>query len=283
MPPRIHPTARHERLGAELRKLREQAGLTARAAALLLGIDQAQMSNMEAGRVGASEERVRRMAAHYACDNTALVEALVTMATERVRGWWEEYRGLLPRTFLDLAEIEFHALAMRTVKITHIPGMMQTEAHARAIFSHFVPQLPPADLEARVAHRMRRRIVLDRESPPQFEAVIHEAALRMTVGGVRTAREQLTALLELSDLPHITMRIIPFSPLGFTGMSSTMLYLDGPVHQLDTVQVETPLSAVLLDSEAQLRRYRTIFTKVEEESLGPSDSRDLVHGLIKDL
>ncbi|WP_371479815.1 helix-turn-helix domain-containing protein [Kitasatospora sp. NBC_00315] len=283
MPPRINPTARNERLGTELRKLREQAGMTARAAASLLGADQAQMSNLEAGRVGASAERVRRLAAHYACDDTALVDALVEMATERTRGWWEEYREVLPRNFLDLSELEFHATAMRTVKVVEIPGIMQTEAHARAVFGYYPPPLPPRDLEARVAHRMQRRTVLDRAHPPLVEAVVHEAALHMTVGGPRTAREQLGLLLELSDRPNISVRVIPFSAGEFAGPGVSMLYLDGPVRQLDTVQVDTPLNGVLMNAEAQLRRYRTLYAKVVGASLGVAASRDLIHRLAKDL
>ncbi|MFF1874881.1 helix-turn-helix domain-containing protein [Kitasatospora herbaricolor] len=283
MPPRVNPTARHERLGAELRKLRERAGLTARAAAELLGTDQAQMSNMEAGRVGASAERVRRLASHYACEDEALIDALVTMATERIRGWWEEYRTTLPRTFLDLSELEFHATTMRTIKVVEIPGIMQTERHARAVFDYYPPPLPPEDLEARVSHRVQRRIVLDRERPPLIEAVIHEAALRMTVGGAATAREQLRFLLELSSHPTISIRVIPFTAGQFAGPGVSMLYLGGPVPQLDTVQVDTPLTGVFMDAEAQLGRYRTLYAKVESASLGVADTRDFIHRLARDL
>ncbi len=89
--------------------------------------------------------------------------ALVEMATDRTRRWWEEFRHSLPRTFLDLSEPEFHATAMQTVKVTGIPGIMRTEARARAVFGYHPPPLPSNDLlEARVAHRVRRRTVLDR-------------------------------------------------------------------------------------------------------------------------
>ncbi|MFI2791215.1 helix-turn-helix domain-containing protein, partial [Kitasatospora sp. NPDC018614] len=91
MPVRRHPTARQARLGAELRRLREAAGLKATEAASLLGVNSAQMSQIESGASGVSEERVRRMAANYACDDTELIAALVEMTAVRTRGWWEEY------------------------------------------------------------------------------------------------------------------------------------------------------------------------------------------------
>ena len=283
MPPRSNPTARQERLGTELRKLRERAGLTAREVAQLLEVDQAKVSHLEAGRVSVSEERIRRLASHCACDDRPLVEALVMMATERVRGWWEEHRGVLPRGFLDLAEAEFHAESVRMVRIADIPGIMQTEAHARSLFGYTVPELSPDELEARVAHRVQRRAVLNRCPPPVLQAVIHEAALRMQVGGASTAREQLALLLELSELPTVEIRVIPFSSSSFAGPGCSMYYLTGPVPQLDTVHLDTPLKGVFLDAEAQLRRYRTLFHKIRAVSLAPRESRDLISRAAKDL
>ncbi|MFD0261825.1 helix-turn-helix domain-containing protein [Kitasatospora indigofera] len=283
MPLRNSPTARQERLGAELRKLRERAGLTTREAGQLLGVDQAKASHFEAGRAGISEERIRRFASHCASDDTALIEALVTMATERVRGWWEEYRDVLSRGFLDLAEAEWHATAVHTVRIADIPGIMQTEEHARAVFAYSVPELPQADLDAKVAYRVQRRVLLDRNPAPALTAVIHEAALRMRVGGSATARAQLAFLLEISERSNVEIRVIPFTAEDFGGTSWSMYYLTGPVPPLDTVHLDTPLKGVFLDAEAQLKRYRSLFSKVKNSSLGPSESRDLISRFMKDL
>ena len=283
MPPRTNTTARQERLGAELRKLREGAGMTARETARLLGVDQAKISYLEMGRVSVSEERIRRLASHYACDDKGLVDALVAMATTRVRGWWEEYRGILPQGFLDLSELEHHATSMRTIRISEIPGILQTEAHARAVFTYGVPEPPPADLEARVSHRVRRRTVLDRQAPPELEVSLHESAIRMRVGGRKVAREQLTHILEQTDRPNITVRVIPFSAENFAGTGWSMLYLGGPVPELDTVQLDTGHTGVLIDAYAQLKRYRTLFTKAQDASLDVTESRDLIHRIAREL
>lgn len=176
---RTQVTARQERLGAELRKLREAAGLKGREAASLLGTDAGRLSQIESGVAGVSEETVRRLVAHYACTDAALIEALVAMATERVRGWWEEYRGLLPSAFLDLAELEHHATYRADVECLHIPGLLQTEEYARAVFAYRIPELPSEELELRVRHRMGRKAIIERPEPVPYEAVIHEAALRI--------------------------------------------------------------------------------------------------------
>lgn len=157
-------------------------------AAALLGVDRTRIPNIESGRFGISAERVRTLAFNYGCPDTGLVDLLAGMAHERDRGWWEEHRGLLPPALLDIAELEFHASELETSVTTHIPGLLQTEEHARAVFDTAVPPLPGPDLEARLALRLRRQQVLDRDRPVRYEAVIHEAALRMQFGGPKAAR-----------------------------------------------------------------------------------------------
>ena len=283
MPRRQQPTARQVRLGAELRKLREAAGLKAREAATLLGADSVQMSQIEFGIAGVSEARVRRLAAHYDCTDDELITALVAMATDRTRGWWEEYRGLLPTPFLDLAELEYHSTYRLDVEFLHIPGLFQTEDYARAVFSYRVPELPADDLELRVRHRMDRKAIIEGTTPAPYEAVIHEAALRIKVGGRTCSRAQLTRVLEFSEAEHITVRVIPFALDDFAGATNAMMYAGGAVPKLDTAVRDAPHGAAFIDSEAQLGAFRTLFRKVEAVSLDPEQSRDLIHRLAKEL
>jgi transcriptional regulator with XRE-family HTH domain len=275
---RPEPTARQVRLGTELRRLREAAGLTARQAAALLGTGRVQISHIEAGLTGVSEERLRRLASHYACTDAEFVDALVAMAVDRTRGWWEEYRGLLPTPFLDLAELDHHSSYLREVSILFVPGLLQTEDYARAVFSSRVPELTPQELELRVRFRMERQ----RLAIP-YEVIIHEAALRIRVSDRATSRAQLGRLLELSDSDRITLRVIPFDLDNFSRASSTMTYACGPVPKLDTVVRDTPHGSVFIDVEAQLNAYRARFREVKELALDPKQSRDLIHGLAKEL
>ncbi|MFD9861205.1 helix-turn-helix domain-containing protein [Streptomyces alboflavus] len=282
MPRRRQPTARQERLGAELRKLREAAGLKVREAATLIGTDSAQVSQIESGVAGVSEERVRRLAAHYVCGDEGLIAALAQMAADRTRGWWEEYRGRLPTPFLDLSELEHHATFRRDVDFLHVPGLLQTEDYARALFSFTTPDLPSGELDACVSHRMQRRAIIEGANPIPYEAVIHEAALRIRVGDRTQTRAQLDRALELSEADHVTVRVIPFDLDGFAGAGSAMVYAGGEVPQLDTVVRDAPHGTAFLDSEAQLNHFRTLFRKVEEASLNPERSRNFIHLLAKE-
>jgi transcriptional regulator with XRE-family HTH domain len=275
---RREPTARQMRLAVELRRLRDAAGLAAREAAALLGVSHVQISHIESGLTGVSEKRLRRLASHYACTDDEFIDALVAMATDRTRGWWEEYRGLLPTSFLDLSELDHHASFRREVAILFVPGLLQTESYARAVFASRVPELTSDELELRVRHRMARQKITT-----PYEVVIHEAALRIRVSDRTVSQAQLAHLLELSEADHVTLRVIPFDLDGFSRASSTMTYVGGPLPKLDTVVRDAPHGSVFIDSEAQLNAYRTRFRKVKDVSLGPEGSRDFIHKLAREL
>lgn len=280
---RAEPTARQLRLAVELRRLRDAAGLSAREAAALLGVTAPVISQIESGIAGVSEKRLRRLASHYACTDGEFIDALVTMAADRTCGWWEEYRGLLPTAFLDLSELEYHATYRWDVDFLHVPGLLQTEDYARALFSRRVPELPQDELELRVRHRMQRRVILEQQEPVPYEVLVHEAALRIRVGGRAASRTQLARILELSEADHVTVRVIPFELDEFADVTAAMVYAGDSAPRLDTVVRDGPHGALFIDSEAQLGVFRTLFHRVEKASLEPARSRDLIHGLAKEL
>ncbi|WP_060907070.1 helix-turn-helix domain-containing protein [Streptomyces scabiei] len=275
---RREPTARQMRLANELRRLREAAGLSSREAASLLGVSPAQITHIESALAGVSELRLRRLASHYACTDEEFIDALVAMATDRTRGWWEEYRGLLPTPFLDLAELEHHARFQRHVAILYVPGLLQTEDYARAVFSSRLPELTEEEVELRIRHRMARQAVA-----LPYEAVIHEAALRIRVSDRAASRAQLAKILDLSEVDNVTVRVIPFDLDGFARAASAMAFVGGPLSKLDTVVRDAPHGSVFIDSEAQLNSYRTHFRRVEDASLEPGASREFIHNLAREL
>ncbi|MCZ1001561.1 helix-turn-helix domain-containing protein [Streptomyces mirabilis] len=280
---RREPTARQMRLAVELRRLRDAAGLTAREAAALLGVSSAQISQIESGLTGVSEKRLRRLAAHYVCTDEVFIDALVAVATDRTRGWWEEYRGALPTPFLDLAELEHHATSLREVQFLYIPGPLQTEDYARAIFCDRIPELPQEELELRVRHRMQRKVILEGPDPTSYAALVHEAALHIRVSDRTASRAQLVRLLELSEADHITVRVIPFNLDGFGGTWTPMMLAGGAVPKLDTAVRDAPHGTAFIDSEAQLGVLRALFRKMEAVSLDPARSRDVIYRLTKEL
>ncbi|SMF12401.1 helix-turn-helix transcriptional regulator [Streptomyces sp. Amel2xC10] len=283
MPPRTTPNERQRRLGSELRKMRTAAGMTADQAAGLLGLDRAKISNMETGIRTISPERLRTLACNCDCSDPAYVEALIDLARPAGRGWWERYRGSLPAGMLDIAEFEAYARRMRTVHIAHIPGLLQTSDHALELFRAVLPPLPEHEVALRLAYRVERQQVLEGDAPPEYVVVVHEAAVRMRFGGRGVARAQLEHLLDMSERPSVRLLVLPFAAGTFPGSGQIFNYLEGPVPQLDTVQVDSTHGPEFLSGEAQLAKYRTHLDRTEHLALSAEASRDLIRDIAKSL
>ncbi|MFK0217387.1 helix-turn-helix domain-containing protein [Streptomyces vinaceus] len=284
MPPRKAPTARQCRLGSELRRIRESAGISLTEAAAQLSTDRTTMSNVESGRFGVSSERVRMWTRHYGCPDSTYVDALAAMARERGRGgWWDDYREEVSAAMADLCELEHHAVGFRSFQLMHIPGVLQTEDYARSVFEQAVPAFSPAQLRRQLSLRMRRRDVLDRKEPPTCTFLVHETALRMPFGGERVLRAQLGHLLVESERDNVNVRIVPLEAGAIPNTGSSTLYVYGPVRQLDTVQMDTPIGSMLLDAAPRLTNYRAVLDRVEERSYDPDQSREMIRKVAQQL
>lgn len=283
MPPRTTPTQRQRRLGAEIRKMRTQAGLSAEYAAGLLGVDRGKISNIESGVRNISPERLRTLATHCGCTGEQYLSALVDLAEPSQRNWWDEYRGRLSQGLLDIVEMEWHAVRIQTIQTVHVPGLLQTEDYARSVFAAVLPALSRLEVELRVAHRMDRQRVLTRERPVNYVGYVHEAALRMLFGGREVTRNQLDALIKASERDNITLRIVPLERGSFPGAGHALLYAEGPVPQLDTVQLDSAHGPEFMHGELQLAKYRSHLQWMDEACLSPQASRDFVHSVIREL
>ncbi|MFD3412097.1 helix-turn-helix domain-containing protein [Streptomyces cyaneofuscatus] len=281
MPPRSVPSERQKRLGAELRRMRNDADESTEYAARLLGLDRAKISNIEAGVRTVTPERVRTLATNYGCNDESYVEALVAMAEPRPKGWWEIYRGQLPAGLLDITEMEWHATAVRAGVFLHAPGLLQTDGYVRAVGTAALPPLSEHEIELRVAMRMQRQQVLHRSDPISYTAYIHEAALRIEFGGMKVMRAQLHHLCETSELRNVDVRVVPFSSGAFPGAGQALMYAAGVVPQLDTVQLDSAHGPGFTHAPAQLDKYRAQLDWMEAASFNPGKSRDFILALAK--
>jgi transcriptional regulator with XRE-family HTH domain len=280
---RSSPTERQRRLGAEVRRMRISADVSAEVAAGLLGVSRSQLSAIEQGSRAITEERLRTLACNCAVMDDRYLEALVAMSQPPGKQWWDRYRGSLPAGLLDVAELEAHSPHLRTSLTVHVPGLLQTSDYMLAIFRVAVPPLPEHEVALRLAFRAERQRLLDTASPPRFTSVVHEAALRMQFGGAKVARAQLEHLLAQSERDHITLLVLPFSAGAFPGSGQTLFYADGPVPQLDTVQVDSTHGPEYVHGEAQLAKYRAQLAHLRELALTPEASRDFIRRLAREL
>ncbi|MBP0458418.1 helix-turn-helix domain-containing protein [Streptomyces montanisoli] len=282
MPPRTVLTQRQKRLGSELRKMRTTAGLSAEYAAGLLGVDRGKISNMESGVRGISGERLKTLACNCDVTDEKYVEALAELA-EPSAGWWERYRGSLPQGLLDISELEADAVRLRGANTVHVPGLLQTSELALAIFRCAVPALPEHEVALRLALRTERQQVITGDERIPYVAVVHEAALRMQFGGRDVARTQLRYLLQASERDNVTLLALPFARGAFPGAGQTVVYAEGRVPQLDTVQVDSSHGPAFLHAEGQLAKYRAQLDLLEELALSPESSRDFIRKIEQQL
>ncbi|MFD7578565.1 helix-turn-helix domain-containing protein [Kitasatospora sp. NPDC059817] len=279
---RANPTLRRRRLGSQLRRLREQAGLGGSQLAQRLEISPGQMTQMETAKIGVSPERIRMVASACSCVNQPLIDALSEMASDRRKGWWEEFRGTLTTDFPEVAELEGHAARLALCTTTYMPGLLQTNAYASAVFARVFPPLSVDDIKVRTAFRIRRQAIVRCGSTP-MQAFIHEAALRMQFGGPKVLGDQLEALLEDSERSGISVRAVPFAVDTFPGAGENLTFAEGAVPELDTIQMDVSQGALFFDPPADLAKHRAIFSRLDSTALSEEESRDFIRSIMKEV
>ncbi|MGK5532530.1 helix-turn-helix domain-containing protein [Streptomyces sp. URMC 129] len=269
---RSKPTQRQRRLGHELRKLREAAGMGAAEACERAGLNKPHLSHIEAGRTACPEPRLRALLDAYGCSDTTLIRALVELTNATGKGWWSAHRDVADDRGRDLAELESTTTAYRVFDWLHVPGLLQTPAYMRSLFTHEDPGATAGDLDARTGFRLRRQRVLTEEPAPAFRAVIHEAAFHMGFVDRVTMLEQLDHLVELARLPHVSIRLLPFRCAAYPGTSGTPFTIhDASAPQLSTVYVEQPNTPLFLFAPWHVEHFAADFARISGISLDPLD------------
>lgn len=270
------PSVRQRRLAAELRRLRERRGLTGDEVAERLTWSTAKVSRIENARTGAKISDVRRLLDLYEIDG-ARHEDLISLAHDAAqRGWWEEYRDL-PSPLADFIALESEASAIREWGSTVFPGLLQTEDYARHVIGGWsdLATLPPQELERRLDVRMRRRELLDGPHPVELSAVLDEAVLQRRIGDRKVMREQLEHLYRMTELPHVTVQILPLGIAHSVLAESFILLEFSPVHDIlfpDIVHVESLTISHFAD-EAVTYMYRLAYSSLAGQALDADESR----------
>lgn len=208
--PTYSPTVRRRRLGMQLRRMREEVGLTGAEAS-----ERAAMSRAALGKIETAETRrvparqIDALVVAYGIPDDQ-AEALHQLARDAgERGWWWKFRDVFGHD--SLPDFEAEAAVIETYEIATVPGLLQIPEYAEAIFRSG-PVTTGDKIDRQVEARMRRREILHRhDDPPRLWAVIDEAALRRPIGGPEVMRAQLDYLLRVGQYPNIDLQVLPFS------------------------------------------------------------------------
>ncbi|MFK4087601.1 helix-turn-helix domain-containing protein [Kribbella sp. NPDC020789] len=274
-------------LGAHLRRLREEAGISRTDAGWAIRGSESKISRLELGRVGFKVRDVEDLLSLYKLEDETERDRLLTLAREANNpGWWQRYDDLTPNWFHSYLGLEMAADLIRTFELQFVPGLLQTPEYARAVIAmgRLDEPLPRAEQDRLVALRMRRQEVLTRQRPARLWAVIDEAVLHRPIGSTTVLRNQLEYLIEQSRRHNVTLQIIPFGNGGYTATGGAFTLLRFNDTDLpDIVYIEHLTSAVYLDKREDLDAYVVTMDALSIAAAQPRDTERLLRAAIDQL
>jgi hypothetical protein len=277
---RRSPTVRRRRLGYELRRLREKAGLTIDDVAGQMDCSASKISRIETGHSGVTPRDVRKLLDIYEVVGPEGDELVQIARDARQKGWWHPYSTVLTSAFVGL---EAEASAIQAYEQQVVPGLLQTAEYARAMMRAARPDIDDDEVERRVHVRMRRQSLLGKEHPVDLWAVLDEAVLSRPVGGDAVMRAQLAALVEAADCPNVTLQVLPFDVGAHAGMDGTFTILSFP-NPADppVVFAENATGGLFIEKSEELRKYEAIFEHIRATALPPEESVSFISELARE-
>jgi transcriptional regulator with XRE-family HTH domain len=274
------PTLRRRRLGAELKRCREAAGLTQEYVSRYFEWHAAKVTRIETARVAVTARDVRDLLTLYGVHDDDYREALIGLARQsRERTWWTDYRDIMrPGNFVGL---EAEASSMRVWEPIVLPGLLQTEAYMRALMRTGRSSDPPESIDRRVALRIKRQDRLTGSNPLTLSAIVDESVIRRVVGGADVMGDQLRHLLGRAQLPNVTLQILPFDAgeHSFLGGSAALLEFRETTH-LDVLYLEGLAGDYYEEQPLEVARYRNELERLSSMALDQRMSVKMIENML---
>ncbi|ABW10363.1 helix-turn-helix domain protein [Parafrankia sp. EAN1pec] len=277
------PTVRRRRLGAELRRLREQTGLSADDAARHLECSPSKISRVETGRTPARLRDVRDLLDLYKLQDTPRRQALLDLVRQsKEQGWWQSFGDAVPEWLETLIGLEGDAQAILTYESALVPGLLQTEEYTRALAMDFDRDGSPSEAERTVAFKRERQKRLSQSGWPQVRVILDEAVLRRPVGGPDVLRGQLEHLLAEADRGRVTIQVIPFEAGGYQAQGFPFTLFEFPdARDQPVVYLEELAGAMYLEKAHEVQRYKVAFEKLRACALGPDEAGAMITRIVE--
>jgi hypothetical protein len=279
------PTVQRMLVGAKLRRLRTDLGLTREQAADHIRASAWKIHRLENGQVSFKERDLLDLLSLYEVTDPQEIADTLALAREANHpGWWQHYGDVLPAWFRAYVDLESAASLIRTYEGQYIPGLLQTDDYIRAVV-HAAHLTDSSDeVGRRVRLRMARQLLLTRDQPPRLWAVIDEAALRRPVGGPEVMRGQLERLIEATKLATITLQLLPFASGAHPAMAGAFSILRFGDQELpDVVYLEHLTGASYLDKRDEVERYLDIMELLCLQAEPPARTVELLQGILEEL
>ncbi|MCX4914050.1 helix-turn-helix transcriptional regulator [Streptomyces sp. NPDC060011] len=283
--PRSAPTVGQVVLGRRLLDLRERAGLKREEAARILRVAPATVRRMEMAEVSLKIPYLQLLLKSYGVSDEE-AEAFVQLAEDANKpGWWQRFHDILPDWFSMHVSLEGAAALLRSYEPHFVPGLMQTEDYARGVMkAGAIGQTRPEDIERHVALRMQRQDLLVREDAPRIWAVMDETALLRPIGGPEVMRAQIDKLLEVTELPNVTLQVMPFSNGPHPGTYGPFVLFRFAMPELpDMVYSEYLTGAVYLDARSEVATHLEVMDRMAAQAATAHRTKEILRDLRKEL
>ncbi|MFE0046989.1 DUF5753 domain-containing protein [Streptomyces albireticuli] len=278
-------TARRRRLGSALRAAREAARVNTTDAAAAIHGDNTKISRVETGRHRLTRLELDTLLDLYEVTEKRTRERLVALASEgRKKTWWCQYRDMLPGDFKESLTLESDTARISVYQPQVVPGLLQTREYAKVVMTGSPDRVTDEELDFYLDFRMERQRIFDREKPPQYLCIIPEGVIRQRVGGASVMAAQLRKLLAVSRPPAITIQIVPFSQTAFTCTGGAFnLYSYPDPMDLDVVHISHLDSALSLEEDETVAKYRWVFESLRASALSAEQSVKLMTSIAEEL
>jgi transcriptional regulator with XRE-family HTH domain len=281
MPTSGSPTVRRRRLAAELRRLRTSTGKTADDVGKILGWSKAKVSRYELAQGGLKPADVARLLEFYKVQGSHREQLLALAEEATYKGWWEAYSDVLTGGSLEFIGLEAEATSKLEWQINVVPGLLQTEQYAWEVLSGYqqVATISPRAIQRRLETRLTRQQLLTRDEPLEYAAVLDESVLHRQRGDPSVMQAQLQRLADVSELPNVTIQILPLKRDHGLAVDSFSVLRFGMFHETtlhDVVSTEHLVNELYVEGDTDTYQFRLAFNHLTEESLSPPESRALI-------
>ncbi|TGB15524.1 helix-turn-helix transcriptional regulator [Streptomyces sp. MZ04] len=284
--PRSAPTVLEIVLGRRLAALRDAAGFTAAQAAKRLRMSPSTITRMEKSETALKYTTAKALLEIYGVSQSETEEFLHLLDQATTPGWWQSFRDVLPAWFGVHVSLETAATNIRTYEPAVVPGLLQTPAYARAVLERGLPRMSSDVLERRVDLRAARQALLTRTdpSPPQLWAVLDETVLRRPAGSSDVMRGQIDHLLEMADLPNVTLQVCPFSAGLHPGAFGPFTIFRFDIPELPDVVCTDSLSrAAYGEEKEEVALFREALGEMSVYALSKEDTKRFLGDICKEL
>lgn len=275
-----NPTLGRILLGQELRKLRDDMGLTAEQIAEHMETKQPWITRIESGKRGIQIRDLRRLLDLYEVTDEAERERLLALGRRprQSRTWLRPYKDSIPPRYAEYIRLEEAAATIKNYENATVPGLLQTEPYARDVLGNGVGEISAAEVDVRVTVRMQRQErILDRKDPPRIWMILDEAVLHRRVGGNTVMIEQLDRLLEFGRRSRCTLQVVPYAVGAYPGTAGSFAMLDfGHPNASPVPYVETVVGDLYPQKHAEIDTCSLAWEHLVAKAAAPDESARLI-------